>query len=53
MEQIIAGGESEADRLRRAVAAEDRRAAAPSVQRLAALHARFEALRKSIEGPPA
>lgn len=49
--RLIAGGQAESARLRRAVAAQDRRAAVPAIRGLAALHADFEALSKAFEEP--
>jgi hypothetical protein len=49
LRRIIAAGRSEGERLRHAAAAGDRRAGPPVIQRLAALHADYAALRKAEE----
>jgi hypothetical protein len=48
--QVIAAGEMESGRLRRAVEADDRASALPIAGRLRDLKARFDALRKRCEG---
>jgi hypothetical protein len=47
--RLIAGGEAEGARLRRAVESRDRRAAVPAIRALAALSADFQALSQSVE----
>lgn len=49
LRRLIAAGEAAGKQLRRAAAAGDRGAVPPVVQRLAALHADYAALRKSVE----
>jgi len=48
--QVIAEGEAEGTRLRRAAEANDRAAALPAAGRLKVLKARFDALKKACEG---
>jgi hypothetical protein len=48
--QVIADGEAEGHRLRRAAEANDRAAALPITGRLKVLKARFESLKKACEG---
>jgi hypothetical protein len=47
LRRLIAEGAAESDRLRRAAAADDRKAAGPVIARLAALHASFSLLQKA------
>jgi hypothetical protein len=47
LRRLIAAGAAESDRLQRAAAADDRKAAGPVISRLAALHSSFSALQKA------
>jgi hypothetical protein len=51
LRQLISEGRAAGDRLRRAADSDDRKAAQPVVQELAALQARFAEIRKTCEEP--